>query len=116
MTEKIVQVLAVDDDQLWLDEYNEISKDTLLALSAVKALELLSENQITHLIVDGLKGQWVKVVEAAKTAGVGHIVLVSANDVSKQAEKMGIAYVDKENFGLGEIEFKDLLKIAEGLI
>jgi len=69
----------------------------------------LKAGGFTHVVSDGLKGQWPQVVTAAKKAGVQNITVLTIESVREVVERQKATYVDKADFGAKRVNPEDIL-------
>lgn len=113
MTEAEQKVLVVEDSPGWLKKntfaFEELGATVIGAETVKEAIEALKAGGFTHVVSDGLKGQWTQVVTAAKEAGVQNITVLTTESIRKVVEKEEATYVDKVDFGAKRVNPEDIL-------
>lgn len=90
------RVLVVEDDEDWRTIYTRkfrrLGAEVVEAANLEEAQRALAAGDFTHVVTDGLEGDWKGVVEKA---GDAKVALVSGRDLKREAEELGANYIDK---------------------
>ena len=115
MTENPFSVLIVEDSEDWRNLYSAILEAQGLQFVAVASLTeaqaQLQTRKYTHVLTDGLEGEWSGVVKEANNAGIRNIYVISGRSgIKLDVSNSGASYVNKRDIGLGVVNVKDLIK------
>lgn len=95
------KVLFVDDlasMRMFAGDFLEktLGLSTVIVDSAEEALEKIEEENFTHIITDGLGGDWKKVAQAAQEKEIDVTVITGDEEVKEQVlEERGIRLIPK---------------------
>lgn len=100
------RILVVEDAENWREMLGMVLRrkgDVVVVSSVEEAQKALGQGGFTRIICDGLEGDYKKVYEAAKKAGVPLKILSSSDSVKEQAEELRIEFVDKSKIDIDSL-------------